>query len=109
MSLSTEHCIDGAAQLSEVEAEMLSTDLQDWIVTPAYLEKTFRFKNFYETMGFVNAVAWMANQQDHHPDLDVSYSRCRVRWNTHTANNGISRNDFICAARSDALTLKATS
>ncbi|AMC35514.1 4a-hydroxytetrahydrobiopterin dehydratase [Iodobacter arcticus] len=108
MSLTTENCQDGAAKLSEVEAEMLSTDLQDWIVTDTYLEKTFRFKNFYETMGFVNAVAWMANQQDHHPDLDVSYSRCRVRWNTHSAN-GISRNDFICAARSDALTLKANS
>ncbi|MEN9657488.1 MAG: hypothetical protein RL571_953 [Pseudomonadota bacterium] len=108
MSLNTENCIDDAAKLSEVEAEMLSTDLQDWIVTETYLEKTFRFKNFYETMGFVNALAWMANQQDHHPDLDVSYSRCRVRWSTHSAN-GISRNDFICAARSDALTLKATS
>lgn len=106
MSLSTEHCQNDAMKLSAVEAEMLATDVQDWVVTDSYMEKTFRFKNFYETIGFVNALAWIANQQDHHPDLEVTFSRCKVRWNTHSAG-GLTRNDFICAARSDALTLKA--
>jgi 4a-hydroxytetrahydrobiopterin dehydratase len=60
--------------------------------------KAFKFKNFYETLGFVNAIGWMANQQDHHPDLEVGYNRCAVRWSTHDVG-GLSMNDFICAAR----------
>ncbi|MGH8115340.1 MAG: 4a-hydroxytetrahydrobiopterin dehydratase, partial [Rhodanobacteraceae bacterium] len=62
------------------------------------IAKTFRFKNFYETLGFVNAVGWMANRQDHHPDLDVGYNRCVVHWSTHDVG-GLSMNDFSCAAR----------
>lgn len=60
--------------------------------------KDFRFKNFHHTLGFVNAVGWMANQQDHHPDLEVGYGHCRVFWSTHDVG-GLSRNDFLCAAR----------
>jgi len=53
-------------------------------------------------MAFVNAIAWMAHQEDHHPDLEVSYNFCRVRYTTH-AIGGLSENDFICAAKVDAL------
>ncbi|GAA5787107.1 putative pterin-4-alpha-carbinolamine dehydratase [Chitiniphilus shinanonensis] len=102
MSLATEHCQADAAALSTVEAEMLLTELNDWLIAQKPLEKTFRFKNFHETMAFANAVAWIAHQQDHHPDLEVSYSRCKVAWCTHSAG-GLTRNDFICAARVDAL------
>lgn len=66
------------------------------------ISKDFSFKNFYQTLGFVNAVGWMANQQDHHPDLDVGYGHCRVTWSTHDVG-GLSLNDFICAARVDAI------
>lgn len=66
------------------------------------LEQEFRFKNFYETMGFVNAVAWIANNEDHHPDLEVSYNRCKITLTTHAAG-GLTVNDFICAAKIDAL------
>lgn len=66
------------------------------------LQREFRFRDFYATMAFVNALAWVAHQQDHHPDLQVGYNRCLVTWNTH-AVGGLSRNDFICAARTDAL------
>lgn len=65
--------------------------------------REFRFDNYYATMAFVNAVAWIAHQQDHHPELTVGYNRCIVRYVTHSAN-GISLNDFICAAKIDALT-----
>jgi len=66
------------------------------------IHKTFNFDDFYQTMSFVNAVAWIANNEDHHPDLEVSYKRCRVIYTTH-AVEGLSMNDFICAAKIDAL------
>ena len=66
------------------------------------LHKTFTLGDFHQTMAFVNAVAWIAHQQDHHPDLAVSYKHCTIRWSTHSVG-GLSINDFICAARVDAL------
>ena len=66
------------------------------------LSRTFPFENYYETMAFVNALAFIANAQDHHPDLSVHYNRCVVRLNTHDVN-GISATDFECAAQFDAL------
>jgi len=64
--------------------------------------REFRFKDYYRTMSFVNALAHMANAEDHHPDLSVHYDRCVVRYSTHDAG-GLSENDFICAARASAL------
>ena len=66
------------------------------------IEKTFGFGNYYETMAFVNAVAFVAHAQDHHPDLSVHYSRCVVRFNTHDVQ-GLSETDFACAALVDQL------
>lgn len=66
------------------------------------IEKTFRFANYFQTMAFVNALAWIAHQQDHHPSLQVDYARCVVRWNTHDAG-GLTATDFDCAQRADAL------
>ncbi|KAB2902496.1 MAG: 4a-hydroxytetrahydrobiopterin dehydratase [Burkholderiaceae bacterium] len=66
------------------------------------IEKTYHFANYYETISFVNAVAFIANAEDHHPDLSVHYNRCVVRLNTHDVH-GISATDFDCAARFDAL------
>ena len=73
-----------------------------WRLIDGALEKTFTFKKYHEIIGFVNAVAFIANAQDHHPDLAVSYSRCTVRFNTHDVN-GISVSDFFCASKVDAL------
>jgi pterin-4a-carbinolamine dehydratase len=66
------------------------------------LERTWKFTDFHRTMAFVNAVAWIAHVEDHHPDLEVGYNRCRMRYTTH-AIGGLSENDFICAAKVDAL------
>lgn len=66
------------------------------------IEKTYRFDNFLKTMAFVNAVAFIADQQDHHPELLVTYGSCSVRFNTHDVH-GVSRSDFECAALVDAL------
>lgn len=67
------------------------------------IKRAFSFKNFYETMAFVNALAWIANTENHHPDLEVGYNYCTVRFMTH-ALHGLTHNDFICAAKVDALT-----
>ena len=76
---------------------------QGWRLIDDALEKTFRVPDFHRTMAFVNAVAWVAQQEDHGPDLMVSWTTCRVRFNTHDVN-GLSLNDFICAAKVDDLT-----
>ncbi len=73
-----------------------------WRLIDGALEKTYSFKNYLETIGFVNALAFIANTEDHHPDLAVSYSKCTVRFNTHDVN-GISVSDFFCASKVDAL------
>lgn len=66
------------------------------------IEKTYTFGNYYETISFVNALAFIANAQDHHPDLSVHYNRCVVRFNTHDVK-GLSETDFACASQIDAL------
>ena len=66
------------------------------------ISRDFKFKGFYRTMSFVNAIAWIANDEDHHPDMEVGYGHCRVRYTTH-AIGGLSINDFICAAKIDKL------
>lgn len=74
-----------------------------WALVDGAIQKRYDFADYYRTMAFVNALAWVAHQEDHHPDLLVSYNRCTVRYNTHSVG-GISVNDFICAAKLDALT-----
>ncbi len=76
--------------------------LPGWQLDGPAIARTYAFANFYETMAFVNAVALIAHQQDHHPDLAVSYGRCTVRLNTHDVG-GISHTDIDCARRIDAL------
>jgi 4a-hydroxytetrahydrobiopterin dehydratase len=66
------------------------------------ISRRYEFANFYETMAFLNAVAFIANREDHHPDLEVSYKFCRVTYSTHSVG-GVSENDFICAAKINAL------
>lgn len=85
-------------RLSQLNGEQA----QGWRLIDGSLEKTWAFKNFHETLGFVNAVAYIANTQDHHPALAVSYGQCTVRFNTHDVD-GISVSDFICASKVDAL------
>ena len=66
------------------------------------IEKAFSFADYYQTLAFVNALAFVAHAQNHHPELLVHYGECRVRWRTH-AVAGLSQSDFDCAARTDAL------
>ena len=73
-----------------------------WALVDCAIQKQFEFADYHRTMAFVNALAWVAHSEEHHPDLLVSFSRCTVRFNTHSVG-GISINDFICAAKVDAL------
>ncbi len=66
------------------------------------INRTFKLKNYYDTMAFVNVVAMVAHQQDHHPEITVTYNTCRIEFSTHSVD-GLSLNDFICAAKVDGL------
>ena len=68
------------------------------------IRREFGFRDFYRTMSFVNALAHVANIEDHHPDLEVGYNYCRVTYTTH-AVRGLSENDFVCAAKIDLIPL----
>lgn len=95
-------CKPGTPALNSSEVSKLLKSLDGWALAGGAIQREFKFKNFYETMAFVNAVAFIANKEDHHPDLEVGYNRCLVKYSTHSVG-GLSENDFICAAKVDQL------
>ncbi len=84
------------------EIDKLFKQLDGWVLQGDTIAKTYAFKNYFQTMAFVNAAAWVSHREDHHPDIVVGYNQCLVSYVTH-AINGLSENDFICAAKLDAL------
>ena len=102
-------CEGGVAPLTAGAAAQLLRGLEEgWHLAAdaRSIRREFKFKDFYRTMSFVNAVAHVANIEDHHPDLEVGYNYCRVLFTTH-AIAGLSENDFICAAKIDRIALPA--
>jgi 4a-hydroxytetrahydrobiopterin dehydratase len=95
-------CEGGVSPLKTEEVASLLKQLEGWELAGGVIAKTYTFKNYYQTMAFVNASAWISHREDHHPDLVVAYNKCRVEYSTH-AIGGLSENDFICAAKTDAL------
>ncbi len=97
-------CEGGTKRLAMDQAKKLLEQIPGWTLNDEATEisRTFEFKNYYQTMAFVNALAWIAHREDHHPDVELAYRRCRVRYSTH-AIGGLSENDFICAAKANAL------
>lgn len=95
-------CEGGVPPLGAGEAAEMLRQLDGWSLEDKLIRKTWRFKNHYETMAFVNACAWISHREDHHPDLAVGYNECTASYTTH-AIDGLSENDFICAAKLDAL------
>ena len=95
-------CEGGVSPLKPPEIAALLGQLDGWLLRHGVITKTYEFKNYYQTMAFVNAAAWVSHREDHHPDMTVGYSKCTVNYSTH-AINGLSENDFICAAKLDAL------
>lgn len=95
-------CEGGVPPLSAEQIELLMAHIQGWECIDTTIVKTYKFRDYYQTMAFVNATAWISHHEDHHPDLEVGYNQCRVRYSTH-AIKGLSENDFICAAKIDGL------
>ena len=95
-------CEGGVDPLRPGEVENLLKQLDGWALEDGAIAKTYAFKNHYQTLAFVNAAAWISHREDHHPDMTVGYNSCRVAYITH-AINGLSENDFICAAKLDRL------
>ena len=106
-NLTEKHCVPyegGVPKMSREDAEKMMAEIPGWKLADDALsiQRRFEFKGFYRCMAFINAMAWVANSEDHHPDLQVSYNRCVVNYSTHSVG-GLSLNDFICAAYIDAL------
>ncbi len=104
--LSEQHCQaiskdKSAMRKNDSEKHLKQINL-DWHLSDngKDISRTFEFKNYYQTMAFANVVAAVAQQQDHHPDMTISYNRCTIVYSTHSVN-GLSINDFICAAKTD--------
>jgi 4a-hydroxytetrahydrobiopterin dehydratase len=105
--LANQHCVPrkGAEHaLGKNEVAEFLAGLPGWQLSQdgKAIAKDFRFDDFHRTLGFINAVGFMANREDHHPDLEAGYGHCQVLWSTHDVG-GLSRNDFICAAKVEAL------
>ena len=102
-----EPCDGGTPPLTREAATALLTQVSTaWVLTESAhaIRREFAFRDFYRTMSFVNALAHVANIEDHHPDLEVGYNYCRVTFTTH-AVRGLSENDFVCAAKVDLIPL----
>jgi 4a-hydroxytetrahydrobiopterin dehydratase len=101
--LSEQQCRSNAPLLAEKEIERLMDSLStEWALSDdrTSISRSFKFKNYYETMAFVNVAAMVAHQQDHHPDMSIGYNTCRIEYSTHSAG-GLSENDFICAEKTN--------
>lgn len=98
-------CEGGIMPFTLEQTNIALKDLPSWVLEDALfptIKRVFKFKDYYQTMAFVNAIAWVAHQEDHHPDLDISYNQCIVRCTTHSIK-GISENDFILASKIELL------
>lgn len=96
-------CEGGIPPLEMNEIKTLLTEVSGWkLVDHTMIQKRFEFKGFYQTMAFVNAVAWIAHTENHHPNIEIGFNYCVVKYITH-AVNGLTKNDFICAAKVNQL------
>ena len=102
MNLADQQCRHAVAALDAPAIDALLPQVPGWTLEDGKLRRSFAFRDYHQTIDFVNHLAEMVHQQDHHPELTVTYNRCVVRFNTHSVG-GISANDFICAARASAI------
>ena len=99
---SCKSCRGDAKALDDAQISVFLKEIPGWKRQGGEISKTFPFKNYYETMAFVNATAWISHHEDHHPDLEVGYNKVVIRYSTHSVG-GLSESDFICAAKVDGL------
>lgn len=95
-------CEGGTPKLTAEQIGEALRMLPGWEQSDGEIRKSYKFANYHQTVAFVNAIAWIAHSEDHHPDLEVAYNKCTVHYSTH-AIGGISENDVICAAKVEGL------
>lgn len=103
MNLVDQQCREGAPAMTPEDVLATLPQVPGWGVEGHHLASVFKFADFHETMAFVDAMAVMIHAQNHHPVLTVSFNHCKVSYTTHSAGHTISSNDFICAARANAI------
>ena len=103
MNLEQRQCRAKAPALDQAAIATLLPHVTGWTATDGGLARTFTLPDYRATIAFVNAVAAVAEHEDHHPEMTVGYAACRVTWTTHSAGGALSDNDFICAAKVNAL------
>jgi 4a-hydroxytetrahydrobiopterin dehydratase len=103
MNLLDQFCVEGAAKLDQAEIGALLPQVPGWAVQDGKLRRDFKFRDYHETIRFVNSLAEMVHQENHHPALTVTYQHCVVSYNTHSAGGALSLNDFICAAKANMI------
>ena len=106
---SERHCIHGAPALAPATIQARLPEVPEWQAIDGTIAREFSFADYRATIAFVNAIAAMAEEQNHHPEMTVGYRRCTVTYTTHSAGGALSDNDFICAARADAIYLQGPS
>ena len=102
LALASMACRPHAPRLNADELLAHLATLSGWTHAGDRIERTFGFADYHQTMAFVNALAWIAHREDHHPDLGVHFNRCVVTFSTHDAG-GVTLNDVICAAKAERL------
>ena len=103
MTLIDQHCIDGATALDAAAINALLAQVPGWSIEDSQLRRSFAFRDYHETIKFVNTLAEMVHHENHHQTLTVTYQHCVVGYNTHSAGGAVSQNDFICAAKANAI------
>jgi 4a-hydroxytetrahydrobiopterin dehydratase len=106
-NLTEKHCVPcegGVEAIDRNTAENMLADLPGWELSDdgKMISRRFEFPGFFRTVAFINAMAWVVNNENHHPDFSAGYNYCQMGFTTH-AIDGLSENDFICAARVSAL------
>ena len=103
MSLAAQRCAQNVAAFNAEQIAAVMPGVPGWSVSGQSLVRSFDFRDYHDTMAFVNAVAYMTHIQDHHPDMLVQYKQCTLRYSTHSVGGALSINDFICAAKVNAI------
>lgn len=100
LELNCEDIPKGSKQMiiPSIESHLMLVEGWDCPLSYTHIDKTFKFKNYHQTVAFVNAVTWLAHKEDHHPEICFGYNECKVTFKTHSVG-GISQNDFIMAAK----------
>jgi 4a-hydroxytetrahydrobiopterin dehydratase len=102
LSRKCEACESGVGRIANDAIPYYLQQVPGWEFDGKVISRAFKFKNYYEALAFVNATAWISHREDHHPDIELGYNKVVIHYSTHSVG-GLTENDFICAAKVNAL------